>query len=107
MVALLNFLPALIVLGALYLAYRWHKKKTLNWESGLGLFVTTVVVLVILNSITPSYMPKGDVKKLPNPTFEKSDAPIQDRNRKPELTTEERQQRFDEKFDAVKQATEK
>ena len=107
MVALLNFLPALIVAGALYLTYRWHKKKTLNRETGLGLFVGMVVVLTILNSITPSYMPKGDVRKLPNPTFEKSDAEIQDRNRKPELTTEERQQRFDEKFDAVKQATEK
>lgn len=107
MVALLNLLPAAIVLGALYLAYRRYKKKTLNWETGLGLFVVTAVVLMILNGITPSYMPKGDVQKLPNPTFEKSDAPIQDRNRKPELTTEERQRHFDEKFDAVKQATEK
>jgi uncharacterized membrane protein YeiB len=107
MVVLLNLLPAAIVAGALYLAYRWHKKKTLNWETGLGLFVVTVVVLTVLNSITPSYMPKGTAQKLPNPTFEQSDAEIKDRNRKPELTTEERQQRFDEKFDAVKQATEK
>ncbi len=55
---------------------------------------------------TPTYMPKADVKALPNPGFQPSQAEVQDRLRQPELSTEERAKRFDEKFDAVKQATE-
>lgn len=107
MVILLNYLPWIAVAVAFAVGYRMHKSGKLTFSKGVIIAAVTVLVIGILQAATPSYMPKPEVKRLPNPTFEQRDAEVEDRLKKPELSTEERQQRFDEKFDAVKQATEK
>lgn len=58
-----------------------------------------------MNPITPSYMPKGEVPKMPITMPEAKELPpVVDRTLKPELTNEERAEQFDQKFDAVKQS---
>lgn len=103
MVALLNFLPSIIVVTAcLFLYWRYTKHKlTLNLFTAV--IIGLVVVLTVLQNITPSYMPKGASPQMDNPAFEQSSAAMQDRLRKPELAPEQRQERFDEKFDAMTQ----
>lgn len=107
MVLFLNYLPWVVLFGLIGLSiYMWTKGK---WQAGRSLLVTigAFVAFALIQAATPSYMPKAEVKHLPNPSFEQPAAEVEDRLKKPELTTEEREKRFDEKFDAVKQATEK
>lgn len=107
MVIFLNYLPWLILLTSAGIGYYWLRKGKLSTKRVLALAAGTVAVIVLLQAATPSYMPKAEVKRLPNPQFEQKEAEVEDRLKKPELSTEERQKRFDEKFNAVEQATSK
>ena len=104
MVLLLNLFPVIIILGSLGLAYRWYRYNKLNLRNGIGLMITVFLTIILLNAMTPSYMPKGTVAPLKNPGFNGTEAVIEDRNLKPDLSADERQQRFDEKFDATGRA---
>lgn len=88
MIALLNYLPyALIAIGA-YLVYRSvlaKKYQTAAWHA----FVT-ICLVILLNSLTPSYMPKGTVRDNTVPAFEPSQAEIQNRLREPVPEAEQR-----------------
>ena len=107
MVILLNYLPWFAVAVALFVGYRLNKVGKLTFSKGVIIATVTVLIIAILQATTPSYMPKPEVKRLPNPTFEQKDLEMEDRLKKPELSTEQREKRFNEKFDAVNQATEK
>lgn len=61
MIGLLNLLPALFILGGLWLAFM---KK--SWKIG----VVSVALLIICSQFQPSYMPKGEVAKQALPAFE-------------------------------------
>ena len=105
MIVFLNYLPTLlIVLGMFVSGYLFIKNKR-----GAVVFGTVaavvVLLLVLLKAVTPSYMPKGEVPKMPITMPETKELPpVVDRTLKPELTNEERAKQFDQRFDAVKQS---
>ena len=111
MIVFLNYLPTLlIVLGMFVSGYLFIKNKR-----GAAVFGTVaavaavaavvVLLLVLLKAVTPSYMPKGEVPKMPITMPETKELPpVVDRTLKPELTNEERAEQFGQKFDAVKQS---
>ena len=103
MIVFLNYLPTLlIVLGMLISVYLFIKNKR---DAAFGTVAVVVLFLVLLKAVTPSYLPKGEVPKMPITMPEaKEPPPVVDRTLKPELTTEERAKQFDQKFDAVKQS---
>lgn len=107
MVFVLNYLPYLLMLVAVVYIYRANSKKTLTLKKGMSAIAIAFVLAMLVTRLAPAYFPKGEVPKLKNPTFENPTGQIEDRTLKPTLTPEQRQERFDEKFDAVKQATEK
>jgi len=107
MVLFLNFLPIIVVILFIIGAYALHKKAKLTIGKGVLLLISCFSSLMLLNAISPSYLPKGKPHGLSNPAFETTDAKIEDRNLKPSMTEEERKRSFDEKFNAVNQATEK
>lgn len=104
MIVFLNYLPTIIwVVGTAIMAYFFFKKKNPLHTIYTGLIL--VVIALGLKAITPSYMPKGEVPKVPITMPEvKELPPVVDRTLKPEMTDEERKKSFDEKFDAVKQS---
>ena len=108
MIVFLNYLPTLlIVLGMFVSGYLFIKNKRGAAVFGTVAAVAAVVVLllVLLKAVTPSYMPKGEVPKMPITMPEtKEPPPVVDRTLKPELTNEERAAQFGQKFDAVKQS---
>ena len=63
------------------------------------LVVMGIITLIGYQSYTPSHMPKGKVPVSVIAPFEKSDAVIEDRNKKPDLTKEEREERLDNLLD--------
>lgn len=103
MIVFLNYLPALVViLGIGLTTYLYMKDKR---EAFLLVGLTTVILLVVLKAITPSYMPKGTVGQVPLVQPEPKELPpMVDRTLKLEMTDEERAKQFDQKFDAVKQS---
>ena len=103
MIVFLNYLPTLlIVLGMFVSGYLFVKNKR---GAAFGAVVVAALFLVLLKAITPSYMPKGEVPKMPITMPETKELPpVVDRTLKPELTNEERAEQFDQKFDAVKQS---
>lgn len=107
MVLFFNFLPIIVVILFIIASYVLHKKAKLTIGAGILLLISCFSSLMLLNAISPSYLPKGKSHGLSNPAFEHSDTKIEDRNLKPSMTEEERTRSFDEKFDAVNQATEK
>lgn len=107
MVLFLNFLPIIVIILFIIGASILHKKNRLAIGTGIFMLISCFSVLMLLNAVTPSYLPKGKSQGLSNPQFEASDAKIEDRNLKPSMTEEERKRSFDEKFNAVNQATEK
>lgn len=74
MVVLLNLLVFIVIMG---LFYAWWKTKKHFF------FFIAVLFLIIYPQIQPSYMPKGDIPRTSVPSFEASNAEIEDRNRKP------------------------
>lgn len=108
MIVFLNYLPTLlIVLGMFVSGYLFIKNKRGAAVFGTVAAVAAVVVLllVLLKAVTPSYMPKGEVPKMPITMPETKELPpVVDRTLKPELTNEERAEQFGQKFDAVKQS---
>jgi len=103
MIFILNILPLLIVALFAALGFKKYKGGTLKISNVLVMLVVCISSIILLNAVTPSYMPKGKPPVLSNPAFEKSDAEITDRNLKPSKTEEERQNSFDEKFNAINQ----
>ena len=103
MIVFLNYLPTLlIVLGMLVSGYLFIKNKR---DAAFGTVAVVALFLVLLKAVTPSYMPKGEVPKMPITMPEAKELPpVVDRTLKPELTNEERAKQFDQKFDAVKQS---
>lgn len=105
MIIFLNLLPWIILIsGFVYSTYGWFTSKS---QPKWGWLIGTFVVVGVLLSATPSYMPKGKVSKLSNPGFEQKELAIQDKLKSPKMTDEQRQEQFDKKFDAVRKANEK
>lgn len=103
MIVFLNYLPTLLIaIGMAVSVYLFVKNKR---EASFITVAVTALLLVLLKAVTPSYMPKGEVPKMPITMPEAKELPpVVDRTLKPELTTEERAKQFDQKFDAVKQS---
>lgn len=110
MTIILNYLPWFILFIGTFVAVKPYFTKEdfdadKDGKRSAGVILGTFAVFLGLLFAGPSYMPKGTVAPLKNPGFEVSESEIKDNLRKPNMTDEERQKRFDEKFDAVKQAT--
>lgn len=96
MIALLNYLPAIIIIATIFLTIRAvnaQNTKRAGYTVAVG-FIATMVVL----ALTPSYMPKGRVPGNTVPPFEASNAEIEDRLRAPK-PHEEHLKRLEEKTD--------
>ena len=87
MVILFNLLPLLILVGFVFLAYRLKK-----W----WLVLVGVVAVALYFQIQPSYMPKGEVKRIELPEFEQSSKEFVDRMSKPKSGEEYDKQRQEE-----------
>lgn len=104
MIVFLNYLPSIVwVFGIALMVYFSWKKRNFKYASYTA--VALILVILGLKAVTPSYLPKGEVPKMPITMPEAKELPpVVDRTLKPELTTEERAKQFDQKFDAVKQS---
>jgi len=103
MIVFLNYLPTLVLMAGLALTLWFFLKD--KREAMLISGISAAILMVALKAITPSYLPKGEVPKMPITMPEAKELPpVVDRTLKPELTTEERAKQFDQKFDAVKQS---
>ena len=105
MIVFLNYLPTIIwLVGVAIMGYFYFKKKK-NLKGTLITAGVLIVIALVLKAVTPSYMPKGTVPKMPiTLPAAKELPPVVDRSLKPEMTPEERAKSFDEKFDAVRQS---
>lgn len=74
MIALLNSLPALIVLVGVAVCFKLRKAWPL---------LPTALALGIYMLLQPSYLPKGEVVRSAPPPFTPSNAPVEDRLSKP------------------------
>lgn len=78
MVLLLNTFFILYFVLSGWVIYKAKTKKR-----KVQVFLLSVLVLIIYMKAQPSYLPKGDISRTSVPSFEASNAPIEDRNRKP------------------------
>lgn len=116
MIALLNLLPFFLALGAvIFAAHAWavypkidkDEKFRASFKRSGWTSITLIALIFVVHQLTPSYMPKGSVNKLQNPAFEKSSSEIEDRLKKPELSKEEREERFNSIFNSQEQLKQK
>lgn len=100
MIVFLNYLPAIMLATGMGLVacLLWAGKH----KASLIVAVSILVLLLVLKAVTPSYMPKGTVPKLPLVVEQEESPPMQNRILKPEMTKEERDAHFKQQFDAVK-----
>lgn len=103
MIVALNYLPFLIIAIGAYFTYRNIVAK--KYKPAGIVAAVTVAAVILLNSLTPSYMPKGTVRENPVPAFEPSQAEIQNRLREPVPEAEQRQI-LEEKLDWEEKAEE-
>lgn len=89
MVIILNLLPFLVSLGLIFLAYKIRK-----WWPIVVMFV----FLLVYKTVQPSYLPKGVVQRTQLPEFEQSPLTIQDVQRKPALTGQERDVKMQKEY---------
>lgn len=103
MIVFLNYLPTIVFVGGLALTLWFFLKD--KREAMVISGIVSALLLIVLKAVTPSYMPKGEVPKMPITMPEARELPpMVDRTLKPEMTNEERAKQFDQKFDAVKQS---
>lgn len=106
MVIALNFAIFFIVLFFGALTYMLRKNKKLAYTMP----VLGLLTIIGYTAVQPSYMPKGTAPRMPQPVFADSDAVIEDRLLKPDMTKEEREAHFDEKMnwdEKIEEANEK
>lgn len=105
MTIVLNYLPWVVLFGGIWWSVKPKKGKEFDIKdaSMLKLLVTFLVFLALVFS-GPSYLPKGTVPELKNPGFEQVEREVENRLRGPNMTEEERQDRFNKIFDAVEQS---
>lgn len=89
MIALLNYLPFLILAVTLFFAVRFAYAK--SFKKTAYTVVAGLIALFAVNALTPSYMPKGTVPDNSVPAFEPSTAEVQNRLREPKPEVEQRQ----------------
>ena len=122
MTIIFNYLPTIILIVFLfYMARLWMKEdlRGQGWDSPLlkqklkksaKAFVVFLIVLFGVMAATPSYLPKGQVNRLPvtKESIPTDERPMMtSRIRLPAQTDAEREARNKELFDAVNQATSK
>lgn len=101
MTIIANYLiPIVACLGGLSL-YLWGR----SIRRIVTITLITGFIIFCLMATNP-IMSKTKVYRAEVPDFEKTEAVIEDRNRKPERTIDERNQFIDEKLDAVRRARE-
>jgi hypothetical protein len=99
MVLLLNLLSYAIG-GLILIAGYYHGKKTGKKAKSWAIAFVVMLLWNFLYTIArPSYLPKGTAAPMPRVPFEEiEEKPIQDRTKKPEMSTDERKQHFQETF---------
>jgi len=98
----LNLTIGAVFLGGLFIVGYFTSKK--KYKRALTASAIFGIILYVMNAATPSYAPKGTVKRLNNSEFVTQELDIQDRLKKPSLNEQERQERFDDKFNAVQES---
>lgn len=94
MTFLLNTIPILIcVIGIGFVHYFQFKKRSIKgvvWSTLL-----TCAALVVYQNIQPSYIPKTGVPPMVRLEIEEPKSVIEDRILKPQMTTKEREEHFE------------
>lgn len=96
MVFLLNSLPIIILIVGAIIAIRFARKEKLAYATYTA--AATVLLIYILMSVTPSYMPKGTVRDNPVVQFETVEIPTENRLRQAR-TEEEHDERLSKGLD--------
>lgn len=93
MVLFLNFLLVLLLLGVSSIGYYKYKKtKDMKWA--VITLVVNFLVVIIYNTIQPSYLPKGEAPKMVGVPYESYEYEVRDLSVKP-LSKEDSKQRVD------------
>lgn len=94
MTFLLNIIPVLIGVVGIGLIWFFRFKKR-NINAALWGMLITCAMLMIYQNIQPSYVPKTGVPPMVRLEIEEPKAVIEDRILKPQMTTKEREEHFE------------
>lgn len=110
MVALLNYLPYIIIALGFYVGYRvWRKNGVDRHKQLIVTGITTFVLLLVLQVLTAGYIPKMRASNvgIGMPEFEQSEAQVQNRLRSPALDSKASEQKVKEISDWRKDKAER
>lgn len=110
MVALLNYLPYIIIALGFYVGYRvWRKNGVDRHKQLIVTGITTFVLLLVLQVLTAGYIPKNRASNvgIGMPEFEQSEAQVENRLRSPALDSKASEQKVKEISDWRKDKAER
>lgn len=102
MVALLNYMPYIVIAVGVAVAYNFWRRNGQNAiKQILATALITGVAIVVLQALTAGYIPKHKASNVgvPAPEFSETEKPIENRLRAPEMTPEERAKKLKEDTD--------
>lgn len=99
MILFLNILPVVLGLATAIMAYLATKEMdgVKKVKCLLSYGVMYILTLMVLNAATPSYLPKGEIRRTMPPTFEQKEFEVKDDLLKP-MSGEERDFRREELY---------
>ena len=110
MVALLNYMPYIIIALGIFVAYKVWKSNGVDRNKQLIITgITTFVLLLVLQVLTAGYIPKNRASNvgIGMPEFEQSEAQIENRLRSPELDSKASEEKIKEISDWRKDKAER
>ena len=110
MVALLNYLPYIIIALGFYVGYRvWRKNGVDRHKQLIVTGITTFVLLLVLQVLTAGYIPKNRASNvgIGMPEFEQSEAQVENRLRSPALDSKASEEKVKEMSDWRKDKVER
>lgn len=110
MVALLNYMPYIILALGIFVAYKVWKRNGVDRNKQLIVTgITTFVLLLALQVLTAGYIPKNRASNvgIGMPEFEQSEAQVENRLRSPELDSKASEEKIKEISDWRKDKAER
>ncbi len=110
MVALLNYMPYIILALGIFVAYKVWKRNGVDRHKQLIVTgITTFVLLLVLQVLTAGYIPKNRASSvgIGMPEFEQSEAQVENRLRSPALDSKASEEKVKEISDWRKDKAER
>ena len=102
MVALLNYMPYIVIAFGVAVAYKfWRRNDPNRIKQMLITALLTGLAVLVLQVLTAGYIPKHKASNvgIPAPEFSETEKPFENRLRAPEMTPEERAKKLKEDTD--------